>query len=426
MNFAGLSIGVWGTGVVGISALHFFKKNNAILSVYDNKTLSAETNAFCAVNTITVYKPDELESFLAACTYILPSAGINLKPYQQYQDKFLSEVDIFFEHYKKPIIAITGTVGKTTVTHAIKKMLEYYGYRIQIGGNIGVGLFDLLDNQAEYDYAVLELSSFQLELTKSFAPSIAIWTNLYANHLDRHGTMHEYFLAKLPVLKNQFFLHHALIHDSVKEYLENTQTQSTIKYFNSHVPKEIQQLITEQKTHTDHYIILYELTILLKLDLQKLAAVFDALEVPEHRVQHVGTSYSGVDFYDDSKSTVVEATQGALTRFTSKPVILFFGGVSKGVSRKHFFDNLPSNLEHIFLFGKEAQELHKLCQLTSCSSSAHQTLEDAFAHCISLIKPGDIVLFSPGGASFDLFADYKQRGKRFQELVKNYTNSLQI
>ncbi len=418
MNFTGLHIGVWGTGVVGTSALHFFKKNDAIVSVYDTKPLSEDTKKFCLENNISLYEPEKLEDFLKKCNYILPSAGINLKPYQEYSSKFLSEVDIFFERYRKPIIAITGTIGKTTVTHALQKMLEFYGYRIQVGGNIGVGLFDLLDNQESYDYAVLELSSFQLENTKNFSPDIAIWTNLFANHLDRHGTMEEYFLAKFPILKKQTNTQHALIHDSVKKYLQEYSVKNSVKYFDSQLSKNIQELIIEQKTHTDHYIILYELAQILNLDITKLRDFFNSLETPAHRVQYLG-NFHGVDFYDDSKSTVVEATQGALTRFTDKPVILFFGGVSKGVSREHFFHNLPVNIKHICLFGKEAAELQKLCTKTSTPSSEHATLEGAFAHCISLIKPGDVVLFSPAGASFDLFTDYKHRGKRFQELVRN-------
>ncbi len=418
MIFAGLHIGVWGTGVVGTSALAFFKKNNALVSVYDNKPLSPETQAFCNTHQITIYKPQELESFLSACDYILPSAGINLKPYRAYQKKFLNEVDIFFERYRKPIIAITGTIGKTTVTHAIQKMLEFYGYRAQIGGNIGIGLLDLLDDQESYDYAVLELSSFQLENAKNFNPDIAIWTNLFANHLDRHGTMQEYFLAKLPILKNQTGAQQALVHDSVKEYLTKLELKSSVKYFDSQVSKNIQELIAEQKTHTDHYIILYELAQILSLDITRLRDFFNSFETPEHRVKYIGT-YNGTNFYDDSKSTVVEATQGALSRFVDKPVILFFGGVSKGVSREHFFSNLPNTIKHICFFGKEAPELQKLCTQTSIQSSEHTTLEDAFNHCISLIAPGDIVLFSPGGASFDLFTDYKQRGQTFQKLFNH-------
>lgn len=417
MNFSGLRVGVWGTGVVGTGALRFFKKNGANVSVYDNKKFSEETRLLCENYGIKMYDSDELEIFLATCEYILPSAGINLKPYHHVSDKFLNEADIFFEQYHNPIIAITGTIGKTTVTHLIHDMLEYYGYKIQVGGNIGVCLFDLLEDQNYFDYAVVELSSFQLEHSKKFAPSVALWTNFFANHLDRHGTMQEYFIAKFGILKNQSSHDHALVHESVKEYLQEQRVKSSIHYFDSVVPHKLQELISEYKTHSDHYIMLYELAQILNLDLSRLRRFFDSLKTPEHRVQLIG-NFNGVSFYDDSKSTVIQATQGALDRFKDKPVILFFGGVSKGVSRKHFFDNLPINIKHICMFGKEAAELKSLCDQTSVPCTEHETLEGAFRHCTSIIKAGDVVLFSPGGASFDLFKDYKQRGQKFQQLVK--------
>lgn len=420
MSFQGSYIGIWGAGVVGVSALHFFKKNSARIALYDDQPLSDTIKTLCSLQQIDIYAHGEQELFLQRCDYILPSAGINLKPHHQYQHKFLNELDIFYERYTKPIIGVTGTIGKTTVTHLIHEMLEFYGLRAQIGGNIGIGLFDLLEHQEAYDYAVLELSSFQLEHAQKFTPHIAIWTNFFANHLDRHETLEEYFFAKYAILKNQNHTHHALLHESIKHYIHTAQSvpvlRAHVHYFSSHVPPTVKALIASYKTHTDHYIILYRLARLLKLDTTRLVQFFDKLETPEHRVQYIG-SYQGTDFYDDSKSTVVQATQGALTRFTDNPVILFFGGLSKGVSRKDFFATLPKNIKHIYFFGAEAAQLRTYSSLCQVSTSEHATLEDAFAQCISRIQPGDIVLFSPGGASFDLFKDYKQRGKKFQELV---------
>ncbi len=420
MNFKSRKIGIWGTGIVGTSALHFFSaQDDAEVILYDARPISADMTQLCASYQVHIYPPEQLDLFLQECEYILPSAGINLAPYARYKDKFLNELDIFFSRYKNPIIAITGTLGKTTITQAIHTMLTHYGIRAQIGGNIGVGLFDLLDDQGNYDYAVLELSSFQLEHARLLKPAIAIWTNLYPNHLDRHSTLHEYFLAKLPLLSNQQAGDYAIIHESVKPHLTTHAHESVHSYFSHAIPERLKEFIGEYKTFPEHYRILYELAQILNLDIHQLPQVFDKLTIPEHRVAYVGTS-NGVDFYDDSKSTVVEATLGALQRFPGKPIILFFGGVSKGVSRAHFFDNLPSTIKHICFFGKETQLLKKYCP-TSVNSSEHQTLEDAFNHCVTLTQPGDIVLFSPGGASFDLFNDYKHRGKAFQKLVKELT-----
>lgn len=433
MNFTNHKIGIWGTGIVGISALHFFKKEGALLAVYDNKPLTPTAQTLCEYYNARVYTSENLDLFLTECDYILPSAGINLKNYHPYKHKFLSEVDIFFSRYNNPILAVTGTIGKTTVSQALHSMLSAYGYRPQLGGNIGVGLFDLLEDQENYNYAVLELSSFQLESVEFFSPIIAVWTNLYPNHLDRHGTMHDYFLAKLPIIKNQTADNYALLHESVKPYLPLTLRQAQderplvvgevesmrpkIIFFDNELPEAL-RTISELKTYPEHYRILYEVARLLGLDIQQMPAILERIESPEHRVTRIA-QINGIDFYDDSKSTIPQATHGALTRFPERPVILFFGGVSKGVSRESFFKNLPANLKHIYLFGAEAGILKNYCPLT-LSHSEHATLQEAFQACTQKMAPGDVVLFSPGGASFDLFKDYKERGRTFQELVKQW------
>lgn len=221
-------------------------------------------------------------------------------------------------------------------------------------------------------------------------------------------------MAKLSILKQQRTDQYAIIHESVKPYL----ITSTHTYFSSELPQEIQALFPELKLHPDHYQILYHVAQRLNLEITRLPQALKDFHAPEHRVAHIGT-YHGVDFYDDSKSTVLEATQGALQRFAGKPVILFFGGVSKGVSRESFFKNLPPHIKHICLFGKEASLLKSFCP-REISCSEHATLEDAFAYSKTVMQTGDSVLFSPGGASFDLFVDYKQRGQTFQRLVKDF------
>ena len=399
MNFTGQRVGIWGTGVVGTSGIRFFTAHGAQVTVYD----------------AAVHAADRLEPFLQECTYILPSAGIDLKPYRKYAHKFLSEVDIFYHFYTKPTIAITGSVGKTTVTHAICTLLKQYGFRVRMAGNVGVALFDLLDEQQDYDYAILELSSFQLERATGCSPTVALITNLYANHLDRHGSMSEYARAKLTILRHAPT--HALVHDSVRPYV----SQQRVTYFTSVPAPEITALVTQQRTHIDHYTILYHVAQMLKLDLQKLPAIFNLVEPPEHRVTLIAT-HGGTAFYDDSKATVMEATHGALVRFVDKKVLLFIGGVSKGVSRAPFFDTVPEQVKHICFFGEEALSLARLCPPT-VTHAEHADLEAAFPHPMCLIPQHDVVLLSPGGASFVLFKNYKERGKRFQELVRAYVES---
>ena len=144
-----------------------------------------------------------IEPFLAAHDQILVSAGIDLRPYEKFAHKFIGELDLFAQEWRKPFIAITGTVGKTTVTHILGTVLQHLGKKAVIGGNIGVGLCDLLETAQDAELAVVEVSSFQLELSKSFAADLAIWTNFSPNHLDRHGTLEAYRDAKNKIITMQ-------------------------------------------------------------------------------------------------------------------------------------------------------------------------------------------------------------------------------
>src|SRR5581483_883729 len=149
------------------------------------------------------YVPQELyKNFLEDNDYIIVSPGIDTRPYKDYHHKFISELDIFFHHCKIPIIAITGTVGKTSVTTLLSKMLQQHR-PIITGGNIGIGMLELLNNKSHNENVVLEISSFQLEHTRYFAPDVAILTNFYPNHLDRHATVENYFDAKCKLFMRQ-------------------------------------------------------------------------------------------------------------------------------------------------------------------------------------------------------------------------------
>ncbi len=147
------------------------------------------------------------------------------------------------------------------------------------------------------------------------------------------------------------------------------------------------------------------------------------LSVPQHRFERIGT-YQGITFYNDSKATISESTLESLARCSSKPVILFLGGISKGVDRSSLIKQLPKTIKSVICFGKEADTLHKLCIAQNLKSSSHPTLESAWTSCTSQASNGDIVLFSPAGASYDLFKNYEERGTVFKKLVTQFSLGL--
>lgn len=438
-------IGIWGFGIVGKAAARYFHTLGSEVEVFDARPLNTQEQEFITNNSL-IYNPHQrLEQFLEQNPYIVPSPGIDLRPYDQYKTKWIAELDLFRHQFQKPIIAITGSVGKTSVTHILSHILHKKNKNIITGGNIGVGMLDLAQHDA--DFAVLEVSSFQLELCQTFAPDLAICTNIYPNHLDRHGSFAAYVDAKYKIIENQTAHQHALLPFScMDEFLSRKKTQSNISYFMAEAPTPEQlrkvdaatalfycdgtAIIKQQGEHKtqlialseipsisfiENWLIVYSALNLLGLSLHDIDKNFE-LDLPDHRLEKVA-AINGIDFYNDSKSTTPASTLAALKKITGKPTHLFIGGISKGIDRSPFIRQLKDKVSFVYCFGKEAEQLHALCIEADIPSSSSVNLETAFEICTKNIRSSDIVLFSPAGASFDLFEDYKKRGECFKQLV---------
>ncbi|MCF7800303.1 hypothetical protein K9M16_04880, partial [Candidatus Babeliales bacterium] len=204
-----MKIGILGFGVVGKSALNFLSKNNHTIGIWDNRILSEpEINLIrsCFTASYFNFTQNNIEFFLDSHEKIIVSPGINLnkivtKNLNKYfeEDKFLCELDLLADFLTIKSVAITGSLGKTTIVSLLGQLLN----KSFIAGNIGTGMLDVLSEQEKFDSIVLELSSFQLELNKKFSPDIAILSNLYPNHLDRHGNIQNYFDAKCKIFDHQ-------------------------------------------------------------------------------------------------------------------------------------------------------------------------------------------------------------------------------
>lgn len=441
MNFFDKKIGIWGLGIVGksaIAALH----NRSELCATDSRQLSESDHAFLTKHHCSFIPPTQLEQFLSLTDYILPSPGIDLRPFVAFADKFICEVDIFQQFFTKPTIAITGTLGKTTVTYLLSQLLGQH-VRTATGGNIGIGMLDLMMKD-DVDLAVLELSSFQLEHAKEYSPRLAIITNLYPNHLDRHGDIDSYRNAKLTMCMHQNKNQHALLPISFAPYVQNIQ--SKIAYFSLSKPTTlcnapiyciesnaivryengIQKKLIEindlpQIGMLEHWLIMCAALDILhySLTLPKKITIDQTLE---HRVEFCG-SKNGISFYNDSKSTIMESTLAAVTRLQSQPIILLIGGLSKGVNREPYIAQLKDKIKYLICFGAEAAQLHAMATPSNISSVSCATLEDAVNHAYKIATPGDAILLSPGGSSFDLFKNYKERGEYFKKLIMPVHNS---
>ncbi|MGC2310601.1 MAG: UDP-N-acetylmuramoyl-L-alanine--D-glutamate ligase [Candidatus Babeliaceae bacterium] len=442
-------IGIWGLGITGKSLISYLNQFSCTVSVIDQRSLNNEEKAFLKQNNSFLSPYSSLDLFLQENDVIIPSAGIDLRPFSYFSPKFIGEIDLFCKVWQKPIIAITGTLGKTTITSFLSKILEHNNLKIATGGNIGRGLLDLT-TQENTDYAVIELSSFQLELTKKLDPFLAILTNLYPNHLDRHETVENYFQAKCNIIKHQNPLHQALVPLELapllrtQEWAHNRsfnffslqkplpeqqvalQKNDTLFYYTDQgvITENVnqQQNIYNHQLPTSSYplnwlIVIAALHILNKQFLNQ--NLDDAIPLPEHRLELIAM-YRTLSFYNDSKSTLMQATLAAVEKLQGKPLILFLGGVSKGVDRTLFMSQLKNKVHTIFCFGAEAHLLAQACALHAIAHFTFPTLDAAFNHAIQYAPETSTLLLSPGGASFDLFKDYEERGNHFKNLVKNH------
>lgn len=454
-NFNHKKIGIWGFGVVGKSALIFFDQYNLEqITILNNKSIELPTSK----NVIQIVMQDDttIINFLENNDYVLVSPGIPLHDYQNYKHKFISELDLFYQNNVIPTIAITGSLGKTSITTLLSKILQTMNVHAVAAGNIGYPMLSLVtpalqQDSIKIDYIVLELSSFQLQQACNVAPDLAIITNLYDNHLDHHTSMQEYFDSKCNIFINQNTNQIALLpYELLNQIIQKIEIKKKWAFFSS--TKLTDEEYNAISDHTVYYLdnkkiyknqksqiiqicdiskfqsITFDtnwLIIIAALDLQQinlelLEQVTHQLEIPDHRLQKIA-SWHGSDFYNDSKSTVWQATLQAINCMDSKPIKLFLGGLSKGADRTPLLQAIQGQNIEIYAFGKEADIIAQICTQLNIKHRAHATLEESFNICVSNIKIPSNILFSPAGSSYDLFDNYMQRGSVFTDLVKKHT-----
>jgi len=502
-------IGIWGFGIVGKSAANYLHNQGYQLSIMDKRNPSEQERNYIKEKNITWYNESEQEQFFNSCDIIIPSPGINISQscYATHKDKWVHELDFFYKAFKKPIIAITGSIGKTSTTHILGHIFKALSIPVVVGGNIGIPTFDLINQQDTVDYAILEVSSFQLNHCTKFASQLAIWTNFHPNHLDHHAHEQEYFSAKENIVAHQTEDQLSLVHFTLRSKMRAPVEKHKRSYFSKDCPtnEELNSLTNNEQvyyvssparpelvegypraleenpstclrqgfgrhgkfsrqvftaeldeasgraqekinlkissvmryahgihtlvmkltpalldlTFLENIVLLIAACDLLKLDSTVLQATAHDVQLPQHRVEKIGT-LNNIDFYNDSKATTTASTLAAVDKLYNRPLHLFLGGLSKGVDRAPFIKQLQNKTKHIYCFGKEAEALYNMCLMYQIPATQCTTLDEAVAMCTTTMQSGDCVLLSPAGSSYDLYDNYEQRGKHFKELVMNY------
>lgn len=365
----------------------------------------------------------------------IPPTAAFVQRLKEIDIEVISEIEFAARHTQTPIIAITGSNGKTTTTSLIHHLLVSAGVNAGLGGNIGVSMARLLLEDPKEVY-VLELSSFQLEDIKEFSPSIALFLNLTPDHLDRYnGSMDLYGEAKLRITENQSE------NDTFIFSLDDPESQRLLSSHTVHARKkgfslepapdssawiDNQQVIVEGEVWTSVEIlpligphnqrnILAALLAVRSYGLtaNQVLTGISTFRPIAHRLQPIG-AINDVFFVNDSKATNVDAVQYALEAMDT-PVIWLAGGVDKGNDYQPLLELISNKVKALIILGDYDRKLRE-----SFSGDILQvhTMKEAVSEAMKLAQPGDTVLLSPACASFDLFRNYEDRGNQFIEAVQ--------
>ncbi len=346
----------------------------------------------------------------------------------------IGELELAASFLRSPVVAITGTNGKTTVTALVADMLRFSGKRVFVGGNFGIPLSEYVSGSQLADLVVLEISSFQLETIRDFRPHIGVLLNITPDHLERYRSFEEYARVKFRLFENQRPDDVAIINGRDPEtlrYLPELKARVFIYGPKGQVAYLQEPLAILRLSGAEERYDLSLFRLLGRHNRENFLAAALAARLagasPEavaqaakefvgypHRLEFI-TQVGGVYFVNDSKATNVDATAKALEGLEG-PIVLIAGGRDKGGSYLPLADLIRHKVKALILMGesreKMAQELGMITETYQVES-----LEEAVEVAMSLAHPGDTVLLSPACASFDQFASYKERGRAFRSLV---------
>lgn len=351
----------------------------------------------------------------------------------------ISELEFSYRMLKpKNLVAVTGTNGKSTTVTMLGDILKADGKDCFVGGNLGNPLCDALLEEKVYDYHVVEVSTFQLEAVRDFAPDIAVLTNVSPNHLDRHGTMEDYVALKSRMFRSQSTEQIAILNKddeisaeiegqirskkffvSMKDrnadlYFEKGRIKGRALYGEGVVPLEKFPLAGE---HNVYNLMLASYAALkLGCDLQSIGRAMEKFKGLPHRIEYVD-EIDGVKYFDDSKSTTVHSTIMAI-KSLSGSIVLVAGGQDKGSDFSGLKDALKKSVKAMVLYGDASGKMAGQLSGSTRLEKVHR-FDDAIKMAAQIADRGDSVLLSPANASFDQFMDYKERGARFQKIVKD-------
>jgi UDP-N-acetylmuramoylalanine--D-glutamate ligase len=448
MKYENQKVLVCGMARSGISAAKLLKRHGAIVTLQDIKTedkIDAAVLSELRGLGIVLYlgrNPDDIisEYDLMVLSPGVPTSLPFVAKARMLGVHVIGETELAYTLCKAPVIAITGTNGKTTTTTLVGEIMKNCNPSTYVVGNIGEPFSDYVDDTTYKGCVVAEMSSFQLETIETFKPKVCTVLNITPDHLDRHKTIENYVEAKERVFLNQNIHNFTILNYNDKTTRDMAgDTQSQVIYFAlnkrllSGIYSDGESIYINCMGYKGKVIDIDELNILGDHNVENaMAAIGCALcagapmsvikrtlrefKAVEHRIEYVDT-INEVDYYNDSKGTNPDASIKAVLAM-KKPICLIAGGYDKGLAFDEWVSCFEGRVKFVSVIGAVKEQLKATLDAAGFSSySVADTFEEAFAQCAQNATEGDCVLLSPACASWDMFDSYEQRGEIFKELV---------
>ena len=430
-------IAVLGAGLSGSAAALLLRSEGAQVTVLDSaeekNLLKSTLDNLRAqgVHLISGASADEDSS-----TYDLAVLSPGIDPASPLVRNFLSrgieiisELELGWRSCEIPVIAVTGTNGKTTTTELLAQMLNACGQRTIACGNIGKPLSEVAREKQLFDVLTVEVSSFQLEAIRSFQPSISLWLNFAPDHLDRYRSVADYRAAKLRIFENQTDTDVAVV-NGIEKFPAIRPRKITFSAYSAQADFQLSDgaivyqnqavlRLSDTKLRGLHNIENLMATLAAGmahgLSFSQMAPALRNYEPRPHRCEFV-RAVDGVDYVNDSKATNLDAVEKAL-RAQTRPVVLIAGGKDKGFTFDPLRSLVQEKVRFTILIGEMAESIKR-----SWSGAVECEIANSLANAVdrahASARPREVVLFSPGTSSFDMFKSYADRGDQFRALVQ--------
>jgi UDP-N-acetylmuramoylalanine--D-glutamate ligase len=454
MELKNKNIVVVGLGRTGLATTRFLHQKGArvlVADTADESQLGDSVGMLREMGVALELGPHRAASFQDADLIVVsPGVSHTIEPIEQARSRgipLMGEVELASRFIKEPIVAVTGTNGKTTTTELLGQMLKNSGISVFIGGNIGKPLIEYAGSDQTKQIVVAEISSFQLDTIDCFRAKISVLLNISADHLDRYPNFEAYADSKMRVFNNQQADDIAVLNGSDPLIRSKTKAIKSQRLFFPSLEADEQGAILngkriilnldklkriQSKIRNQEYLDIAKLRLRGRHNFENACAAslaalasgatlegiqktLDHFEGLAHRLELVAT-VNGVHYYNDSKATNVDGVLRALDSF-STPVVLLMGGRDKGSDFSVLRDHIRAHAKALIVMGEATESIRAaLGQLRPTKVAA--SMQDAVTTAFQDADPKDVVLFSPGCASFDWYRNYAERGDDFRRAVE--------